>query len=153
MRRLSGILLGLSLIVLPSFLPGDAGESARLFAQEPFTFDGEVDMWSMAIKPDKISDFMEVIDRVKQALEKSDNPNASRQLAGWRVVRGGRMPDGNIVFTHLIDPVVPGADYAMLTILYEGFPGEQRAMYDLYAGAFGAALGASVGDVVVDLSD
>jgi len=150
MRRLSGILLSVSLIALPSFLPGDAGEPARLFAQEPFTFDGEVAMWSMAIKPDKISDFMEVLDKVEQALESSDRPNARRQLAGWKVVRGGRMPDGNIVFTHLIDPVVPGADYAILTILYEGFPDEQRAMYDLYAGAFGAPIGASVGDVVKD---
>ena len=153
MRRLSGILLGLSLFVIPSFLPGDAGEPARLFAQEPFTFDGEVAMWSMAIKPDKISDFMEVLDRVKQALENSDDPNARRQLAGWRVVRGARMPDGNIIFTHLIDPVIPGADYAMLTILYEGFPDEQRALYDLYAGAFGAALGSNVGDVVADFSN
>ena len=155
MRRLSGILLGLSLIVLPSLLPGDAGEPARLFAQgKPFTFDGEVAMWSMGIKPDKVSNFMEVLDRVKRALEMSDDPNASRQLAGWKVVRNGqRTASGNIIFTHLIDPVIPGADYALLTIMYAAFPDEQLDLYNLYAEAYGEPVANLTGPVVADFSN
>ena len=39
-------------------------------------------------------------------------------MAGWRVVKMSKpMPDGNIIYTHVITPVA-GADYNILQVLY-----------------------------------
>ena len=86
---------------------------------------------------------------------KSEKPDRKQQAAGWTVGKGAQpMKDGAVVYTHVIHPVVMGADYTIMAILYEGFtdPVEQRSLYELYRGAFGANLGASAGTVVVDLS-
>jgi hypothetical protein len=63
------------------------------------------------------------------------------------------MPDGNIVYTHVITPV-SGADYNILQVLYATFkdPAEQKQLYDQYRGAFVGNLGISSGTVAVDLS-
>jgi hypothetical protein len=63
------------------------------------------------------------------------------------------MPDGNIVYTHVITPVA-GADYNILQVLYATFkdPAEQKTLYDQYRGAFVGNLGISSGTVAVDLS-
>jgi hypothetical protein len=93
--------------------------------------------------------------KVREALTKSEKPERKQQAAGWRVIKGATaMKDGNIVYTHVIQPVVKGADYGVMAILYEGFtdPAEQRNLYELYRGAFGANLGASTGTVAVDLA-
>ena len=51
-------------------------------------------------------------------------------------------PDGTIVYAHIISPVVKGADYSVLQNIYTVVtdPAQQRALYDKYAGAFGATL-------------
>jgi hypothetical protein len=69
-------------------------------------------------------------------------------------MRGSKpMPDGNIIFTHVINPV-PGADYNILQVLYASItdPMEQRTLYDMYKAAFAANLGVSSGTIAADLS-
>jgi hypothetical protein len=63
------------------------------------------------------------------------------------------MPDGNIIYTHVIVPV-PGADYNILQVLYAVFtdPAEQKELYEMYRGAFAANLGISSGTIAADLS-
>ena len=63
------------------------------------------------------------------------------------------MPDGNLIYTHVITPVA-GADYNILQVLYATFtdPAEQKELYEMYRGAFAANLGISSGAVAVDLS-
>jgi len=151
MRRLSGLLLAGAIMLLPA-LSRDLG---MVNAQDALTFDGDTAIWLIAIKPDKTADFEQVMNRVREALNGSDQAQRKQQAAGWRVMRGGTpMPDGNIVYTHVINPVVQGADYGIMAILYEGFPDPavQKELYDLYSGSFGAALGANVGNIRVDLS-
>ena len=151
MRRLSGLLLAGAIIMLPAF----SQDHGTVNAQDALTFDGDTAIWLIAIKPDRTADFEEVMTKVREALLKSDAPQRKQQAAGWRVMKGGTpMPDGNVVYTHVISPVVRGADYGIMAILYEGFPdpAEQKVLYDLYSGAFGAALGANVGSIAVDLS-
>lgn len=151
MRRLSGFLLAGAIMLLPA-LSQDHG---TVRAQEALTFDGDTALWLLAIKPDKTADFEEVMAKVGEALNTSANGQRQQQAAGWKVVKGTTpMPDGNIVYTHVINPVVRGADYSIMTILYEAFedPAERTRLYELYSAAFGAALGANVGTVAVDLS-
>ena len=152
MRRLSGLLLAGVIMLLSAFSQNHGTANAQ---DEALTFNGDTALWLVAIKPDRTADFEQIMTRVREALMKSANGQRKQQAAGWKVIKGvTAMPDGNIVYTHVIDPVVRGADYGIMAILYEGFtdPAEQKELYDLYSGAFGAALGVNVGSLAVDLS-
>jgi hypothetical protein len=151
MRRLSGVLLAGAILMLPAF-----SQHARVQAQAPqkLTMEGDLALWSVAIRPDKTADFEKIMAEVKDALSKSETPEAKQQLAGWKVIKMSKpMPDGNIIYTHVITPVA-GADYNILQVLYATFtdPEKQKELYELYRGAFAANLGISSGTVAADLS-
>jgi hypothetical protein len=61
------------------------------------------------------------------------------------------LPDGNIAYVHIINPVVPGADYAIMPILYEAYPQERQQLYELYRGAFAANVALAVGNITTNL--
>lgn len=46
------------------------------------------------------------------------------------------LPDGNVAYVHVINPVVADADYAVMQALYDAFPEERQALYEFYRGAF-----------------
>ena len=149
MRRLSGVVLAGALLLLPAF-----SQNLGVHAQQKLTMDGDLALLSVAIRPDKTGDYEKVLLKVKEALTKSTAPEAKQQLAGWKVVKGLKpMPDGNVVYTHVITPV-PGADYNILQVLYATFtdPAEQKELYELYRGAFASNLGLSAGTLAVDLA-
>jgi hypothetical protein len=150
MRRLSGMIVTGALVVLPAFFQGHAGHTAQVAAQaaQKLTFEGDTALWTVAIKPDKTADFESLMTKVKE-------PERKQQAAGWKVVKAPKaLPDGNIPYVHVISPVVKDADYTIMAILYEAItdPAEQRALYELYRGAFAANLGAGAYTAVVDLS-
>ena len=62
------------------------------------------------------------------------------------------LPDGNIAYVHIINPVIAGADYTIMQSLYDGFPDERQALYDLYRGAFAANLSLAAGTVALDMN-
>ncbi len=154
MRRLSGVVLAGALLMLPAvFSIGHGVVHAQ--AAQALTFYGDSALWSVTIKPDKTADFEQIMAKVKEALMKSDKPERKQQAAGWRVVKGATaMKDGTVIYTHIIRPVVKGADYTILTILYEANadPAEQRRLFEQYRDSFASNLGASIGNVVVDMS-
>ena len=156
MRRLSGVVLAGALIVLPAFFDGHGVDSVRVAAQgQKLTFEGDIVLWTVAIKPDKTTDFEKLMGNVKDALLKSGAPERKQQAAGWKVVKSAKaMPDGNIAYVHVIGPIVKDADYTILTILYEATPDPiaQRALYDLYRGALAGTLAQAPYTQVVDLS-
>ena len=116
------------------------------------TFDGEIALWTVAIKADRAADFEQVVRRLHEGLKKLGTPERLRQAASWKVVRlTPEMPDGTIAYMHMIHPVVPGADYSVMRTLYEAFPEEQRTLYDLYRGAFARNLSLATGSIAVDL--
>ena len=150
MRRLSGVLLAGAILLLPALSNAQAAQDAP----QKFTMEGDLALWSVSIRPDKTADYEQVLNKVKEALTQSTAPEAKQQLAGWKVVKASMaMPDGNIVYTHVITPV-PGADYNILQVLYATFtdPTEQKNLYDLYRGAFVGNLGISSGTIAVDMS-
>jgi hypothetical protein len=140
MRRLSGCLLAGALLLLPAF-HGDGGLNAQ---SKELTFDGDTAIITVAIRPDKTADFEQIMKDVGVALMKSDKPERKQQAAGWKVVKSVTpLKDGNIAYMHVIDPVVKGADYTILTILYEGNtdPAAQRALFEKYRDSFVTGLG------------
>ena len=153
MRRLCGVLLACAMFLLPAFSHGH-GDLFAQNAPSKTTFTGDVVVMAYAINPDKTADYEKVLQTLKDTLSKSEAPEAKQQLAGWKVMKMSKpMPDGNIIYTHVITPVA-GADYNILQVLYATFkdPAEQKELYDMYRGAFAANLGISSGSIAADLS-
>ena len=129
--------------------------SGAAHAQEgkAFSFDGEAALWTVAVRPDKTAEFEQVMTRLRAALAKSEKPGRRQQAAGWKVLRlPTALSDGNVAYVHLVHPGVAGADYTVMQILYDEFPEERQALYELYRGAFAKNLSLAVGTVAVDMS-
>ena len=146
-------------VILVVFALPVAFMHARAWAQQgdgtaqALTFDGDTALWTMAIKPDKTADFEKVMTRLRDALQKSSDPQRKQQAAGWRVMKISKpLADGNIAYVHIIHPVVGGADYTIMKALYDAFPEERQSLYESYRGAFDKNLSLATGTVVVDLS-
>ena len=158
MRRLFGVVVAAAMLLGPALVQNAFAQEQQATQQQsspPLTFDGEIALWSIGVNPDKTADFEQVLTKLKEALMKSGKPEAKQQAAGWKVMRGVTNPQtGQIIYTHVINPVVKGADYSIMSIIYEVFkdPEEQRKYFELYRGSFGQNLGANVGRVVTDLS-
>ncbi len=148
MRRLSGVVLAAALVLFPAL-------SSTAQAQDKVTFNGDIAIWSFDINSSQAAQYEQVLAALKDALAKSERPEARRMAAGWKVMRGATNPaTGNPIYTHIIYPVVPNADYTIMQIIYEVVkdPMEQKRIYDMYRGAFNQNLGANVGRIVTDFS-
>jgi hypothetical protein len=133
MRRLTGVLLAGAILLLPAFSQHASAQDAQ-----KLTFTGDTVVWMVAVNPGKEADFEAVITALKDALAQGLTPEAKQQAAGWKVLKGPAQPDGSIVYTHLISPVVPNADYGVMANIYQAVkdPAQQKELYDKYAGAF-----------------
>jgi hypothetical protein len=146
-------------MLLPAFSQGiafaqQAQQEQAAQAPQKTTFDGAVALWAFNVPADKAADYESVIAKLKEALSKSEAPEAKQQLAGWKVLKNAQpQPDGTLVYVHVID-VVPNADYSITNIVYSVFkdPSEQRAFYDLYRGAVKAPLFLIQGPLTSDMS-
>jgi len=153
------IRLSLSLVAVVVFIAAcsvvHAQEQSEPSKPKPqgLLLQGDVALWTVAIKPDKTADFERVVQRLRDGLIHSEKAERKQQAAGWRVVKLDKpLPDGNIAYVHIIAPVVPGADYSLMQSLYDEFPAERQSLYDLYRSAFAQNLALSTGTVIVDMS-
>ena len=123
MRRLSGMVMAGAIVMLPAFsLSGHAQEAAaqpQPAAPAKTLYTGDTVIVMYAVNPGKDADYEQVIAKLREALGKSTAPEAKQQLAGWKVVKSEKAltADGN-TYIHLISPVVKGADYSIVNIVY-----------------------------------
>lgn len=153
MRRLFGFLLAGALLMLPAFSHG--GTALAQTAPQKTTYTGDMVLVAYAVNADKTADYEQVIAQLKDALTKSAKPEAKQQLAGWKVMKNAMaQPDGSFVYVHVINPVVPDADYSITNIVYEVVKdaGEQKAFFEKYRGALKAAMFQLSGPITADLS-
>lgn len=114
--------------------PAQTGQAAQ-----GLVFGADAGVVFNVIRADKTADFEMVMSRVRDALQKSDNPVRKQQAAGWKVFRA-QEPDakGNVIYLYVMDPVVKDADYTVSRILAEVFPTEAQELWpkfrDAYAG-------------------
>ena len=146
MRRLSGIVVAGAMLMLPAFaLSARAQEAAaqpQPAAPAKTTYTGDTVIVMYAIIPGKEADYEQVITKLRDALGKSAAPEAKQQLAGWKVVKSEKplTADGP-TYIHVISPVVKGADYSIVNIVYAvSTDDEKLAFYNLYKGALKGAL-------------
>ena len=160
MRRLSGLLLAGAMLV-PAFsqsLVAQDAAAAQPAAQQPaaqkLTYEGDTVIIAYAANPGKDADYEQVIAKLKEALAKSTNPQAKEQAAGWTVTKLAKplTPDGSSTYLHVISPVVKGADYSIVNIVYAASNDEEkRAFYELYKGALKGGLVQWNGTTVANL--
>ena len=150
--RLARDLTVILLLATPIVVPVDAATQAQQApaAHQKLTFEGDTALWTVSIKPDKTADFEQVMKKVQEALLKSSDPQRQQQAAGWKVMRISKpLADGNIAYVHIVQPVVSGADYTIMQILYDAFPDERQKLYELYRGAFAQNLSLATGAIAV----
>ena len=89
------------------------------------------------IKPDKTADFEATVQKLKEALQKSDKPERKRQAASWKVFRALE-PGANssVLYVFVVDPAVKGEDYTVSAILAEAFPADVQELYKRYADSY-----------------
>jgi hypothetical protein len=90
------------------------------------------------IKPEKTADFEAVVVKLKEALEKSSNPQRQQQAASWKVYKAADPASGGaVIYIYVVDPAVQGADYTVTTILGEAFsPEESSALKKQYSESY-----------------
>ena len=162
-RTLSGIIMVAGLVIGIAVSNADAGAQTQTPTAQPqpgqapagqqqapkMTFEGDTALWTVSIKPDKTADFEKIIAKLHEGLKKSDKPEKQQQANGWKVMKLAKpLPDGMVAYVHIINPVVPGADYTVMQNLYDMFPDERQALYELYRGAFDKNLSLAVGNMV-----
>jgi hypothetical protein len=151
MRRLFGLLVAGAIVILPAFSQSAFAQQAA--APPKFTIDGEQALLIVSVKGDKTADYEQVLAKLKEALSKSEAPEAKQQAAGWKIIKTSKpQQDGTIYYLHFITPVA-GADYSVLQSIYAVVkdPMEQRALYDLYLGTGAKNLSLLTGTVAMDL--
>jgi hypothetical protein len=117
--------------------PAQQQPAAQEQPQAPvLPLEGDVALITILIKPDKTADFEQVLAKLKEALNKSENPQRKQQAAGWKVFKGTQMAQGNAVYIMRIDPVVKGAEYDISRLIAEVFPVEVQELFELYKNAF-----------------
>jgi hypothetical protein len=105
------------------------------------TFTADAGLLVVTVKPDKTADYEDVIRALQDALSKATDDKHRQIAKGWRVYKSTEAadPKANVVYVHVIQPTVSGADYRpslLLDELLAGAPAEMLAKYrDAIAGA------------------
>ena len=144
---------GVLLILVTAVFAGEQEPTSAAHTKPKMTLAGDTALLTVAVRPEKAVDFERVMSKMKAALLASEDPKRREQAAGWKVMKLEKpLPDGNLAYVHVIQPVVPDADYAVMQTLYDAFPDERQVLYELYRGAFVQNLSLATGHIVLDMS-
>ncbi len=107
-------------------------------AQAPApSFTGDAGLMFWQVKPDKTADFEYVMNKLKDALLKTEDAARKEQAGGWRIYKVAEpAPGGNVFYLFMIEPAVKGADYTsttILKILYDAHPSEAQDLYKKFS--------------------
>ena len=115
-----------------------APAAAAAPAKSPYVFASDGAAILNFVKADKVADFEMVMEKVKEALAKSEKPERKQQAASWKVFKAAEAgPAGSAIYLMVMDPAVKGADYSVTAILSEAFPTEVQALYKTYSESYG----------------
>jgi hypothetical protein len=120
--------------------PAAPAEAAKTHPPNARLFTSDAGLFLVFIKPDQTAAYEEVMGRVKEALQKSENPVRKQQAASWKVFKSADPAGANALYVVMADPAVKDADYDVVNILSEGFPAEAQALYNKYVAALAQGL-------------
>jgi hypothetical protein len=105
------------------------------------------------IKPDKTADFEMVMEKLKEALAKSDKPERKEQAAGWKVFKSPDPAGANVLYVFFIHPSAKTADYQVSNIIAEAFPAaEANDILKKYAESYAQGMNIVNLNIIQDLS-
>ena len=137
---LGGFQVFVSGVALVAVTLAGASTAAAQAPAEPtkpvLTINSDAAIITLLIKPDKTADFEVVLNKLKDALAKSEKPERKQQAAGWKIVKSSQMAQGNAVYIMIIDPVVKGQEYDISRLIAEVFPVEVQEIFAKYKDAF-----------------
>jgi hypothetical protein len=108
----------------PQQTPAPAG-AAQPAAESGLTAKSSPAMFLNIIKPDKTADFEAAMNKIKEALAKSDKPELKKLADGWQVLKVGETAGAgspNVIYLWLINPAEVGSAYDPGKILYDALP-------------------------------
>jgi len=101
------------------------------------TFTAGAGMILNPIKPEAAADFEEIMGKVKEALNKSTNPQHREIAASWKVFKAQEAgPGGSVFYVMIMDPAVQGGEYAVSKILTMAFATEVQVLYKKFSDAY-----------------
>jgi hypothetical protein len=137
---LGGFQVFVSGVALVAVTLAGASTAAAQAPAEPakpvLTINSDAAIITLLIKPDKTADFEVVLNKLKDALAKSEKPERKQQAAGWKIVKSSQLAQGNAVYIMIIDPVVKGQEYDISRLIAEVFPVEVQEIFAKYKEAF-----------------
>ena len=125
-----------TIMATPSFAQEPAAEAPQEPPKPVLTLDGDAAVISILIKPDRVADFEEVLTKLKEALQKSENAVRRQQAAGWKIFKSPQLAQGSAVYVMVIDPVVKGEEYDITRLIAEVFPVEVQVLFEKYRDSF-----------------
>lgn len=126
----------------PPPAPGAAAPAvpAPVTAPTARAFTAPTGMIFNAVRPERVVDFELVIGYLQAAFAKSANAQLRAQAAGWRMFKATEPgPNNTVLYVFLLDPTVPGAEYALGPILSDAYPDQVEQIWKLYQGALAGA--------------
>jgi hypothetical protein len=97
---------------------------------QDYRFPSGAGMLFFYVKPDHTAEFEEIVARIGEALDKSDDPVRKEQAANFHVLQSTEVQRDAAIYVFLFDPAVPDADYDPVKILGESLPTEVHALYE-----------------------
>jgi hypothetical protein len=149
MRRRLGIILGLAAAIVGQQTPPAASQAAappqtsaaQSAATPALAFASEAGIILNPIVPSQTAVFEEVMQRAREALEKSTDPVRKQQAAGWKVFKGVDPYQGATLYISVMDPAVKGADYNVFALLKESLgDAEARLIFEQLRSAYAAPM-------------
>src|SRR3984893_5900839 len=129
--------MALGLMTALSAAPAVYAQQPAAPAKSPLAYSGDAGMIIHYVKADKTHDFEMVMGKVKEALNKSDNPDRKKQAASWKLFKTEEPgPSGAVIYMSIMEPDAKKVEYSVVKILTEGFPNDVRALYENYTQAF-----------------
>jgi len=115
-----------------------AAAPAQPAAPNPFVFNDDGGVILNFVKADKTADFEMVMEKLKDALAKSEKPERKAQAAGWKYFKATEPgPNGAVIYVFVMDPVAKGAEYSVGNILVEVLGStEGQALYKTYSDSY-----------------
>lgn len=130
-------------------------------AEPAIGFTSDAGMMFNMIKASSVADFEMVLGKLKEALQKSEDPQRKQQAASWKIYKstdGAQAvpcPDGTqcqaVMYIFVFDKTVKGVDYDPVKILSEAYPTEVNALYEKLKAAY-VTLNKSSVSMLMDMS-
>jgi hypothetical protein len=113
--------------------------SVPAHAQAPsnYIFPSGSALVSHFIKADKTADWEAIMQKLKDALKASENPQRKAQAESWRIFKASVPgPSGSVMYFWRIDGAPADADFSMVKLMTELFPKEAAELYKQYSDAY-----------------